>query len=230
MDDIEKVKKPIYKKWWFWTIIVLLLVIIGSLNPSHDTTNTSNNTDVSNNITSSTSNSTDNFQKSNDIEITVADFSTMSREEVQKWFDDNNIKGKISDEYSSTVAKGSFINQSVVANTVVHEKDKITVTYSLGKAPTMGEKNALSSAKAYLNTMAFSYKGLIEQLNYEGFSNEEATYGADNCGADWNEQAAKSAKAYLNTMAFSRSGLIEQLEYEGFTKSQAEYGAKAVGY
>ncbi len=230
MDDIEKVKIPIYKKWWFWVIIVLLLVIIGSLSPSDDTTNTSNNTDASNNITSSNSNSTDSFQKSKDIEVTVADFSAMSREEVQKWFDDNNIKGKISDEYSSTVAKGNFISQSVAANTVVHEKDKITVIYSLGKAPTMGEKNALSSAKEYLNTMAFSYKGLIEQLKYEGFSTEEATYGADNCGADWNEQAAKSAKEYLNTMAFSRSGLIEQLEYEGFTKAQAEYGAKAVGY
>lgn len=95
---------------------------------------------------------------------------------------------------------------------------------------TMGEKNALSNAHQYLNYTAFSYTGLIEQLEYEGYSHEEAVYGADNCGADWNEQAAKCAENYLNYTSFSRSGLIEQLEYEGFTAEQAEYGVTAVGY
>ena len=76
--------------------------------------------------------------------------------------------------------------------------------------------------------LAFSYSGLIEQLEYEGFSTSEATYAADNCGADWNEQAAKKAREYLDFMSFSRSGLIEQLEFEGFTRSQAEYGVNAV--
>ena len=105
-----------------------------------------------------------------------------------------------------------------------------TPTTSTSTSPTLGERNALNSAKSYLEFMAFSYSGLIEQLEYEGYSNSEATYAADNCGADWNEQAAKSAKSYIDVMSFSRSGLIEQLEYEGFTKSQAEYGASAVGY
>ena len=78
--------------------------------------------------------------------------------------------------------------------------------------------------------MPFSYSGLIEQLEYEGYSTEDATYAADNCGADWNEQAALSAEDYLDIMSFSRDGLIEQLVYEGFTQEQAEYGASAVGY
>ena len=34
---------------------------------------------------------------------------------------------------------------------------------------TMGERNALKSARQYLNSMAFSYSGLIEQLEYEGY-------------------------------------------------------------
>lgn len=101
---------------------------------------------------------------------------------------------------------------------------------SPSKKPTTGEKNALQSAKQYLTIMAFSYSGLIEQLEFEGYSTSEATYAADNCGADWNEQAAKSAKEYLSIMSFSRSGLIEQLEYEGFTHEQAVYGAEANGY
>lgn len=95
---------------------------------------------------------------------------------------------------------------------------------------TTGQENALAKAEEYLSIMAFSHKGLIEQLEYEGFSNEEAIYGTDNCGADWNEQAAVKARDYLDLMAFSRSGLIEQLEYDGFTNEQAAYGATENGY
>jgi hypothetical protein len=95
---------------------------------------------------------------------------------------------------------------------------------------TMGEKNALRSAKNYLSFTAFSYTGLIRQLEFEGYSYTEAKYGVDNSGADWYEQAALSAKNYLSFTAFSRDGLIRQLEFEGFTPEQAEYGVKAVGY
>ena len=86
----------------------------------------------------------------------------------------------------------------------------------------------MGSAKDYLRVMAFSRSGLIEQLEYEGYTNSEATYAVDNCGADWQEQAVKCARSYLNTMSFSRSGLIEQLEYEGFTSSQAQYAVDKV--
>lgn len=97
-------------------------------------------------------------------------------------------------------------------------------------AVTMGEKNALAKAKDYLSIMPFSYSGLVEQLEFEGYTTSEAIYGADNCGADWNEQAAKKARDYLDIMSFSRQGLIDQLEFEGFTDAQAEYGVTAVGY
>lgn len=95
---------------------------------------------------------------------------------------------------------------------------------------TMGQKNALSSAKSYLSYSAFSYQGLINQLEYEQYSHEDAVYAADNCGADWNEQAALAAKSYLEYSSFSREGLINQLEYEGFTNEQAIYGVEANGY
>lgn len=94
---------------------------------------------------------------------------------------------------------------------------------------TAGQRNALRSADSYLNFTAFSYTGLIEQLEYAGYTQEEAKYAADNCGADWMEQAAKSAKTYLSFMGFSRSGLIEQLEYAGFTHEQAVYGVEQNG-
>ena len=87
-----------------------------------------------------------------------------------------------------------------------------------------GMRNALQSAKDYLDAMSFSRKGLIEQREYEGYSSSEAEYAVEHCGADWNKQAYGMAKDYLKMMAFSRSSLIEQLEFEGFTHSQAVYG------
>ena len=96
---------------------------------------------------------------------------------------------------------------------------------------TEGERNALQSAKDYLNYLGgFSYEGLIEQLEFEGYTHSEAVYAADNCGADWNEQAVIAARQYLNALSFSRQGLIEQLEFEGFTHSQAVYGVEQNGY
>ena len=93
-----------------------------------------------------------------------------------------------------------------------------------------GKTQALKKAKSYLSHMAFSRQGLIEQLEYAGFTKAEATYAADNCGADWYEQAAKKAKSYLSHMSFTRTRLIEQLEYSGFTAAQAAYGARMNGY
>lgn len=104
-----------------------------------------------------------------------------------------------------------------------------TTTTPPATEATQGQKNALKAAKDYLSIMAFSYDGLIEQLEYEKYSHMEAVYAADNCGADWNEQAGKSAKEYLDTMPFSYADLVEQLEYEGFTHDQAVRGVDSCG-
>ena len=95
---------------------------------------------------------------------------------------------------------------------------------------TTEQLNALASAESYIDLMGFSYSGLIDQLEFEGYSTDAATYAADNCGADWNEEAAESAQSYMDAMSFSRQGLIDQLIHEGFTQEQAEYGVSAVGY
>lgn len=90
---------------------------------------------------------------------------------------------------------------------------------------TAGQRNAIRSAEQYLDFAAFSRSGLIEQLEYEGFATEDATFAVDSLDVDWHEQAAKSAEAYLEFTSFSLSGLIDQLVYEGFTYEQAAYGA-----
>lgn len=103
-------------------------------------------------------------------------------------------------------------------------------TYTAPATITLGMKNAVGRAQAYLNYTSFSKKGLIEQLEYEGYTRSEATYAAETVQVDWNEQCAKKAHQYLNYTSFSRKGLADQLEYEGFTASQIAYGLSAVGY
>ncbi|OBK28910.1 hypothetical protein A5634_19645 [Mycobacterium asiaticum] len=93
----------------------------------------------------------------------------------------------------------------------------------------MSQQNAVAKAKEYLSMSAFSRTGLIDQLEYEGFSTEDATYAVNTIAVDWNQQAAKKAKEYLSMSAFSRSGLLDQLAYEGFTPAQAQYGVAATG-
>lgn len=94
---------------------------------------------------------------------------------------------------------------------------------------TASQSQARGMASDYIDTMAFSKKGLIKQLEFEGFSKADATYGANAIDVDWNEQAALAAQNYLDLMSFSRSGLIDQLIFEGYTPAQAEFGVKSVG-
>jgi hypothetical protein len=93
-----------------------------------------------------------------------------------------------------------------------------------------GERDqAVRAARSYLDYQGFSFKSLVSQLKYEGFSTADATYGASHSGANWMKEAAESAKSYLRFQAFSRTGLIAQLKYEGFTSAQAAYGVRAAG-
>lgn len=94
---------------------------------------------------------------------------------------------------------------------------------------TTGQSNAMKSAAAYLKISGFSRQGLIDQLLYEKYSVEDATYGVDSANTDWNVQAGKSAAAYLKLSAFSRQGLIDQLLFEKYTQAQSEYGATNAG-
>ena len=108
-------------------------------------------------------------------------------------------------------------------------KKGTTVTVTATPPLTLSQQNALAKAKDYLQTMAFSRSGLIQQLEFEGYSAADSTFAVDHTGANWNTEAVAKAKEYLQTMPFSHSGLVGQLEFEGFTAAQAEYGVKGAG-
>ena len=110
---------------------------------------------------------------------------------------------------------------------MIHQGDKITVTYSLGKEPTTEEKNALKKAESYSNTMHMSKQGIYKQLtsSVEGFTKEAEQYAIDNIDIDWNANALAKAKSYQQTMSMSKQGIYNQLisSVEEFTKEQAQY-------
>lgn len=106
---------------------------------------------------------------------------------------------------------------------------------SFAQSLTGPQKNAVRSAKQYLDMSGFSRSGLIQQLSSdagEGYDKKDATVAVDSLNVDWNKQAERSAKQYLDMMGFSCKGLIQQLSSSAgdrYTKEQATHGAKAAG-
>lgn len=93
---------------------------------------------------------------------------------------------------------------------------------------TVAQEQAVRKALSYLDFSAFSKKGLIDQLEFEGFSTEDATFAVENITVSWNDQAVSKAEDYLAYSAFSKSGLVDQLEFEGFTSKQAKRAVDAI--
>ena len=84
------------------------------------------------------------------------------------------------------------------AEETVEPPVKETIQSDKSSQYTMGQNNAIRQAKDYLNFTAFSRQGLIEQLEFEGYSTEDATFAVDHIEVDWMEQAAKAAQNYLD--------------------------------
>lgn len=96
---------------------------------------------------------------------------------------------------------------------------------------TVSQEQAIQSAERYLESLGgFSRQGLIDQLKFEGFTEEDAEFAVDYLDVDWMEQAELAAQRYLDSVGgFSRQSLIEQLKFDGFTQEEAEHGADSVG-
>ena len=121
--------------------------------------------------------------------------------------------------YPTTTADGIKVKECKVCGKELEEK-----TYNL----TIGQKNALKEAQQYIDIMAFSKPGLIDQLEYEGYEMEDIEFAVENIDVDWNEECAEDADSYLDTMSFSKEGLIHQLEYERYTDEQIAYAIDKV--
>lgn len=129
--------------------------------------------------------------------------------------------------WDSTTNTASINDKGVVSPPVVEKP--VSNTPANNTNETVSQKNAVKMANNYIGMMAFSRDGLIKQLEFEGFSNTDASYGVNQLNVNWREQAVKMAKNYLNMMPFSAEGLIQQLEFEGFSNADAVYAVNQVG-
>lgn len=229
MANEEKTNKKIYENVWFWIIVTIVVILIVRLNAVDTHSNTSKTSNISNTSVSSEKSNISTVNIKEKVKVTVIDFSQMSKEEIQNWCTANNVKCKLAEDYSDTIEKGLFANQNPKNNTSIYEGDTITITYSLGKKPSMEELNALKSAESYSKTMHMSKARIYKQLTSEygeNFTSEAAQYAIDHIQADWNANALATAKTYQTTMHMSKQRIYQQLisSYgEEFTKEEAQY-------
>ena len=224
-----KAKKPIYKKWWFWVIIAVVAIgIIGSINGGNESsTNTDNGSSVVQSGDETNNDTTDNKTDSN--KITVADFSAMSKADIENWATTNKVTVKFSEEYSDSIASGSVISQSKNANETVKEGATIKVVISKGKKPSIEYQNALKKAESYSKMMHMSKQKIYDQLTSEygeKFPADAAQYAIDNLNVDYKANALEKADSYSKTMHMSKQKIYDQLtsEYgEKFTAEEAQY-------
>lgn len=209
-----KDKKPFYKKAWFWVIVAVVLLF--AFYP----------TDKDNQDTSSNNNGS--WLKKVEKKV-VADFSTMTDEQIKEWCQKEKFDCTREDKYSDDIEAGKFVSQTVAPNTQADEGSSIKYAFSLGKKPTKEQQNALRQAESYLRTLSFSKQKLYSQLTSQyggGFSAEDAQYAIDHVKADYKAEALESAKTYYNSMNMSKQNVYQQLvseHGEGFTPEEAQY-------
>ncbi|UUI04559.1 PASTA domain-containing protein [Oceanobacillus jeddahense] len=84
--------------------------------------------------------------------ITIPDFTGVSKEEVEKWAETNEIEMTYEEADSDSVEEGNIISQSETADEKIAKRDEMEVVVSAGKAvvvPNFGELNAEEAAMNY---------------------------------------------------------------------------------
>lgn len=122
-----------------------------------------------------------------------------------------------------------FLAGSMLLYTSVNEILKPIETENVSNL-TLTQENALARAKTYVSVMGISKKELVRQLELEGYSAEDASFAAINCGANYEFEALEKAESLLSIVELSKKGLAEQLEIEGFEKNEINFALDAIKY
>lgn len=84
-------------------------------------------------------------------------------------------------------------------------------------------------ANLYNKSNHFSYQRMIKQLIFDGYSEEEAAYAANNCNAKWRDNALESAKTLVIATNLSCEDMVDYLIHDGFLEEDAIYAANNCG-
>lgn len=165
-------------------------------------------------------------QKYNDIITVLTNSISENSEQFITKFESNIDKYKFSsfifdDEFLQNDLEKFFEEFILKYKVVQTNTDK-------NELPPNEHLNALSSARKYLKVSSFSKLKLKEQLIYEEYSDEAASYAVDNVLTDWNENAIKTAEKYLDLSSFSKDSLFDQLIHDGYTNEEAQQAIEKV--
>lgn len=165
---------------------------------------------------------------------------TSSRAESKNESKVTSSKTESKNESKVTSSKTELKNESKVTSSNVESKITSSASESKTESKVESSKSAsendvptqyqevLDEAKSFIEFGEYSYSGLIEILEFVGYSNDEAEFAALNCNADWNNEAVQCAESYLDFKNMTKDELYGQLEYEGFTKEQISYALSKV--
>lgn len=221
-------KKPWYFRWWAITAAVLVaLAIVGSLLPDEDVPSAAA-TEPSPTAAASAASAeaepevepepvdTDNDGVLDEEDYRPENPKVQTRDDVDT--DDDGVpdykddfaknakysKDTDGDRVADAVddfPKDDRYSKDSDGDRVANSEDAFPADPSRSKI-TAAMENAISEAASYLDYTAFSRSGLIEQLEYEGYKTEDATFAVDYSKVDWNKQAVASAKSYLGYTSF----------------------------
>ena len=106
------------------------------------------------------------------------------------------------------------------------------VTETLDGLEASANAAALEFVQSYLQMWAYSSAELTKMLTEEGFSETEAQYAIDNCGADWAQINIALAQGQLQQFPItSRNALIEMLmDYNSMSKTEAAAAADTIDW
>ena len=87
------------------------------------------------------------------------------------------------------------------------------------------KEEALARARVLVREQALSYEQTVQALGGEGYTVNEAVYGASGCDADWDAQAVRKAEEYLvEDPEMTADVLTQKLEADGFSDEEIRYG------
>ncbi len=169
----EKVKKPFYKKWWVW---LLGIIIIGSLasNGGEETADTSKE------------------------ELTSTEEVQAEPEEEVQAEPEEEVQAEPEEEVQAEPEEEVQAEPEEEVQAEPEEEVQAEPEEEVQAEPevTLEQENAIQKAKDYLNFTAFSKSGLVTQLEYDGFSNEDSTFAVNNIEVDWKEYNTNTVTAW----------------------------------
>ena len=134
-----------------------------------------------------------------------------------------------SDVSVCTVSDGLVIalNDGECTITATVGKESAFCMVTVNKSMSIGEQDALNEARDYISALGISKTRLTDYLIDDGFTESEAAYGVDNCGADWDQEALQKARSYMSVLGPSKDDLERYLLGDGFVDSEVEYAVNA---